>query len=118
MPDDRDESEQQEQKRRLRIVPAPREGEVISRKPAPRRRDEDEIDDDGPSRSDIERFNNVTTRCPECRKEVYDDVEICYHCGHAMSRAPKGAPLWLIITVVAVLLAMIIAFIPWRAIGP
>jgi hypothetical protein len=117
MSDERDESEQ-EQKRRLRLIAAPRDGEVISRKPAPRPRDDDEFDDDGPSRADIERFNNVTMRCPHCGKEVFDDVAICYHCNMAITKPIKGVPMWVIITVIAVLLGFLVAAVPWHAMLP
>lgn len=118
MPDEHGESEQ-ERARRLRLIPAPRDGEVVSRRPAPRRRDDDDEGDyEGPSQTDIERFNHETTRCPHCGKEVFDDVVICYHCDTAITKPAKGVPMWVILTVVAVLLAFIFAAIPWHAILP
>lgn len=68
----------------------------------------DEVDE-GPSADDIERFGNVTRRCPECGKDVFDDVAICYHCGYAMEKtaAPGKTPVWVIVTVVLVMVSIV-----------
>ncbi|MGH7130703.1 MAG: hypothetical protein ACREJO_02010 [Phycisphaerales bacterium] len=63
------------------IRKAPTSGEVIDRRVLAHR----DPNDEGPSPEDIERFSNVTRRCPACNKEVFDDAEICYHCGEAMN---------------------------------
>jgi uncharacterized protein (DUF983 family) len=63
------------------IRKAPTSGEVVSRNKLARR-----DDDDGPSARDLEQFGDVTRTCPSCNKEVFDDAEVCYHCGHAMDR--------------------------------
>jgi len=67
----------------------------------------DEIDE-GPSEEDLAAFSGVTRACPECKTELHDDTEICWKCGHALSRAPKGAPAWAL--ALAVLVIAIIAF--------
>lgn len=70
--------------------------------------------DDGPSPDDIERFNHVTRTCPECKKEVFDDVLSCYHCGHVFAaNTHKGPPIWVLITAL-VLLATLVVFLVLR----
>ncbi|MFN0010396.1 MAG: hypothetical protein ACKVS8_02000 [Phycisphaerales bacterium] len=101
------------------LRPAPLEGEVVGRVPRrPRPRQQDAEFDEGPSADDIERFGDVTRTCPECHKEVFDDAEVCYHCGHAFSRAPsKGLPRWAIVTagvVLAAFLLMLLSGGSWR----
>jgi len=61
-----------------------------------------------PSAEDIERFSDVTRTCPECKGEVHDDAEICYHCGHVFGeRTAASLPPWVVagacLTVLAVL---------------
>lgn len=56
----------------------------------------------------MERFGDVTRKCPECRKEVFDDAAICYHCGHAFERTTAGSsrtPRWIIVTIVLIIAA-------------
>ncbi len=69
-----------------------------------------ELDED-PSEADVERFGGVTQMCPECRTELYDDAEICWKCGHALSRRPAGPPKWFIITAAALVLSIVIAYV-------
>lgn len=58
--------------------------------------------DEGPLPGDIERFSGVTRTCPECGKEVFDDVTRCYHCDADMdtpgTRQSGGKPVWVVIT--------------------
>lgn len=75
------------------------------RQPGNRPIDDDEIDE-GPSEADLERFSGVTRTCPECGAEMYDDVEICWKCGHALSGESKGIPVWIVVTAVLALAAM------------
>ncbi len=86
------------------------------RRPVPRRGDEEF--DEGPSAADLERFGDVTRTCPECNKEVFDDAEVCYHCGHAFSRAAsKGLPLWAMVAAGAVLASFLVMLLTggsWR----
>lgn len=95
---------------------APQTGEVVPARPR-RRPDPDELDEN-PSHEDIERFGDPTRRCPECRKDVYDDVAICYHCGHAFSDhqlgSGKGRRNTVVIVVVVVLLAAFVLGAFWR----
>lgn len=78
-----------------------------------RERDEDELDE-GPSPEDIERFGDVTVTCPECGTEMFDDVAICWKCGHAVGVNAKkegGPPLWVAAAAVLVILAFVLVFV-------
>jgi hypothetical protein len=72
------------------------------------RRGGDIEDDGGPSAEDIERFSHATRKCPNCRKEVFDDVDVCYHCGEAIVQASKGPKPWVLIVVVLMIIGFII----------
>lgn len=87
------------------IRKAPTAGEVIDQRQALTRSDPH---DEGPSAEDIERFSNVTRRCPACGKEVFDDAEICYHCGEAME-APehKHPPDWRAVVVIVLVVVLL-----------
>lgn len=94
----------QNPRRPLRI--APRTGEVVQSRKRPQRTKEEL--DELPSEEDIERFGDQTRTCPECKKEVFDDAAVCYHCGHAFERTTAGStrsPKWVIATVVVILAA-------------
>ena len=88
------------------IKPSGRSGDVVPSRP--RRRAEDDELDELPSAADIERFSNVTRTCPECKKEVFDDAAVCYHCGYAFERTTAGSSKskpWVIVVVVLLVLA-------------
>ncbi|MGD9690974.1 MAG: zinc ribbon domain-containing protein [Phycisphaerales bacterium] len=71
-------------------------------------------DDEGPSEADIARFGDVTRSCPACKKEIYDDAELCYHCGAAIegaARSSGGMPSWVIITSGVILAAFVMVLI-------
>lgn len=73
---------------RKAIRRAPIEGDVVPARPTTARSPR-EIDDD-PSEEDIARLDNPVRKCPSCRKDVYDDAEVCHHCGHAFSADAGG----------------------------
>jgi hypothetical protein len=81
---------------------APATGDVVGRRSRPGPYDDE--DDDGPTAEDLERFGGETRTCPECKKEVFDDTAVCYHCGHAFMGTAHGAPgkskTWIIVIVV------------------
>jgi len=60
-------------------------------------RDEHDIDDDldpeGPSAADLERFGGDEADCPACGASVYHDMTMCPACGADMdgAPAPEGA---------------------------
>lgn len=68
---------------------------------------DDDIDPDGPSRADMERFGDEFVTCPECKSLVYDQAEICQSCGHALRAEPVGVPMWAI-AVGATLVALMV----------
>ncbi len=54
----------------------------------------------------MERFGDVTRKCPACKSEVYDEAELCWKCGHAFSRADSATPpRWVVIVTIALLAA-------------
>lgn len=71
--------------------------------------------DHGPSDADIERFSDVTQTCPSCGTTLYDDVEVCWNCGHALGAERKiEIPLWMWITAAGLLaLAIIGMLVRW-----
>jgi uncharacterized protein (DUF983 family) len=83
------------------------DGEVVDRRGGLARREQ--TIDGGPSADDLEKFGGVTRTCPSCGKEVFDDASQCYHCGHALDGADhvKLPKTWVIVTVLAVIAAMV-----------
>jgi len=68
--------------------------------------------DENPSEDDIQRFGDVTRTCPGCKKEVFDDAAVCYHCGYAFERTTAGSsrnPKWIIITILVLIAGFIVA---------
>lgn len=55
------------------------------------------LDPDGPSAADLDRFGDEMVTCPSCGKQIYDQSEMCPHCGHAMETPAKRIPLWTIL---------------------
>lgn len=70
----------------------------------------DEIDE-GPSDDDLDKFGGVTRPCPECKTDLYDDAEVCWKCGHALSGEPKGPPMWIPIVAVVLLIAIVLFWV-------
>ncbi len=72
----------------------------------------DELDPDGPSEADIERFGAESRLCPECGADMYDDSTFCPSCGHVlMSTDSSGTPPWAVIVVIVVLIAFVLVFV-------
>jgi hypothetical protein len=93
---------------RKAIRKAPSCGDVVNR-PCCGGRDLGPIDEDeGPSQADVERFGDVTTKCPECGTELYDEAAVCWKCGHAIGDpAFKPMSRWTIVAIGLVVLAAI-----------
>lgn len=92
----------------------PREGDVVPGSAGRIRPRADDDDDEGPSPADIERFGRVTRTCPECGKDVFDDVAICYHCGHAFEKTTSGSggvPAWVMVVAALILTAFVLRFV-------
>jgi predicted nucleic acid-binding Zn ribbon protein len=91
----------------------PREGDVVAGRSGRTRPHPDE-DDEGPSAADLERFGDVTRRCPECGKDVFDDTAVCAHCGHAFEKTTSGSggvPAWVMIVAALILTAFVLRFV-------
>lgn len=63
------------------------------------------LDPEGPSAEDLDRFGDEFVTCPECGKQIYDQVEICPHCGHAQTRAHPSFKIW--VALVAIVLIVV-----------
>lgn len=75
--------------------------------------DYDDIDPEGPSRADMERFGDEFVTCPECKSLVYDQAEVCQACGRALHGEPKGPPMWAVGVGAAVVAALLGAWVIW-----
>lgn len=92
--------------KRLARRPRPVSGPVEDYEPA-------DEDPEAPSEEDIARFSDVTVKCPECGTELFDDVALCWKCGRPVgSGAPAagGPPLWILLTVGVLIVALLVAF--------
>jgi len=65
------------------------------------------LDPEGPSAEDLDRFGDEFKTCPACKKRIYDQVEICPHCGQAQTDQPHGAGLWIIAAAILVILGLL-----------
>lgn len=73
--------------------------------------EEFEDDPDAPQVADIERLSDVTQKCPECEQDLYDDAEICWNCGCAVSEARsrmKRPPWWVFVAGIAALVGFVL----------
>jgi hypothetical protein len=94
---------------RRAIRRAPASGDVVPARPRPPAR---EVDDD-PSEEDLARLDSETRTCPACGRDVFDDAEICYHCGHHFLPGERAIP-WLQIMVAGVVLLAFVAVIAFN----
>lgn len=64
---------------------------------------------EGPSGEDLDRFGGEFVRCPSCSREIYDQSEVCPHCGEAVeeSRLEKGMPRWAVVTAVVAIVGVV-----------
>ncbi len=57
--------------------------------------------------------DSSTISCPECSAEIYDDVELCPHCGFYLEDAPSRPlnemPRWFLVLGLLGVLAVILA---------
>lgn len=74
--------------------------------------DDDEEDArDAPSEADVYRFSAQTRRCPRCRREVYDEIDLCPKCGFAFdAEGPARPPWWVIAGTIGALAGMLLFF--------
>jgi hypothetical protein len=70
--------------------------------------------DEGPTDADISAFGDVTSACPACGTSLYDDVALCYKCGHALTSREEGKPgqpLWIKIIALVLIAVIVLNFI-------
>lgn len=75
-----------------------------------RRHERDEL----PSDEDLERFSDVTTTCPHCGATLYDDAEVCYQCGQAISGRARHAPMWVMVVAIVAIAGIVTAMVLLR----
>ena len=67
-------------------------------------------DEEDPPESDEE---SIAISCPECGGDVYEDADLCPHCGFFLEESPAhpllGKPLWFVILGLLGLLATLVA---------
>ena len=70
----------------------------------------DEFDDDGEACGEFEEFSGEDENaipCPYCRVEIYEDTELCPHCGsYIIDEDVPSTPTWVFWTAL-ILLALI-----------
>jgi hypothetical protein len=77
--------------------------------------DDSEMPDDSDVPNDDDSVDTVP--CPYCRKPIFEQAEVCPHCGSyiSMEDAPSRKPLWIVISTVVILAAIGLFWI-WRRI--
>lgn len=82
--------------------------------------DDAELDREDPDQADIDPDESEATGdtepCPYCRKPVWDQADICPHCGTFVSFATvrRRKPLWLILTVAICILIVLLCWVLTR----
>jgi RNA polymerase subunit RPABC4/transcription elongation factor Spt4 len=75
--------------------------------------DEDDFDDrELPDPSDMDQDDyTVMSRCPNCKKMIDEQSEVCPRCGYFISveDAPQKSSLWIVILIVLTLLTIFYA---------
>ncbi len=74
--------------------------------------DDDELDDrEDPDESDMDDDDDSadcdTVPCPHCRKPVYEEADVCPHCGSFIARQHRTRhPTWVLVAAVLLLAAI------------
>ena len=70
---------------------------------------DDDLDPEGPSADDLERFSGEHRACPSCGSEVYDEATICPVCRTPVDTGHDGGlKLGLIVVVGLILIAFVL----------
>lgn len=69
------------------------------------------LDPEGPSGSDLDRFGDELTPCRHCGKSIYDQAEICPHCGGYVVESTKSISVWALAGVLFLILLLL--FMVW-----
>lgn len=56
---------------------------------------EGELDPEGPSAADLERFGDEWRACENCGEPFSDMSDVCPHCGQVGGAASGRAPMWI-----------------------
>jgi uncharacterized OB-fold protein len=78
-----------------------------------------ELDPEGPSEEDLERFRRAdasgksgTVKCQECKQQIFDDADVCPHCGSFQLRSGrKRGRLAIVIIAFIVLMAFVFGYV-------
>jgi len=82
--------------------------------------DEDDLDDrEFPNPADVDDSESVDTDpCRYCGRPVYEQAEVCPHCGNFISRQdslPSRKPLWIIAGAIVTLGLIVVGWIFFRS---
>ena len=69
------------------------------------------FDPEGPSGSDLDRFGDELTTCRRCGSSMYDQADICPHCGEYVVEPDKSLSVWAVIGVLV--LAVLLLIMVW-----
>lgn len=65
------------------------------------------LDPQGPSADDLDRFGDEMTPCASCGRRVYDQAEVCPHCG-GFVHARQTTPWWALLVTAVLMLVLLI----------
>ena len=71
------------------------------------------LDPEGPSAHDLDKFGDELTTCPSCQRQIYDQAEICPHCGEYITPFPEASKqksVWVSIGVL-LLIVLLLSFV-------
>ncbi len=66
------------------------------------------LDPEGPSGSDLDRFGDELTSCKRCGGSMYDQAEICPHCGELVVETKKTLSFWYTVGVLFLIVLFLI----------
>lgn len=72
--------------------------------------DHDVLDPEGPSEADLARAERpMETRCSNCQQEVYEDVDFCPYCEHAIDHPASRSRrvLWTALAMLGIVLMLL-----------
>jgi predicted amidophosphoribosyltransferase len=63
---------------------------------------------DAPRQADLDSLDDVGRPCPNCRADLYDDAELCWKCGHALSGDAPQPKAWVKWAAIVLLMAFVV----------
>ena len=81
-----------------------------ARSQRPHRDPDEDLDTEGPSDADLDRFGDATVTCRNCGRVLYDDTDTCPACLEPLSRRSPSSrpPLWLFLVIGLLVLALLL----------